>query len=212
MYSIVLMAALTTGVDVPDLGHKGGGCCGGGCYGGSGGGRHSRHGGGCCGCSGGGGGCGGGYGGGCMGSGMGMSGGCMGSGMGYGGCMGSGRGLSGGTIMPYTAPQGTGGEKLQNKPTEKGGRQSMVPAPATILVDLPADAKLSIDNAATTSIGTSRVFQSPELNPGKVYHYTLKAEVVRNGNPVRVEQVVEVSAGETTPVRLTLPATSVAQR
>ncbi len=47
MYSMVLMAALTTGGEVPDFGRRGGcrgGCrgggyvsCGGGCYGGGGG-------------------------------------------------------------------------------------------------------------------------------------------------------------------------------
>jgi uncharacterized protein (TIGR03000 family) len=91
MYSMVLMAALTTGIDMPDRGGRGG-ChgCYGGCWGGYGG------------CSGmGWGGCwGGGYGG-CRGGGWGgcygMSyGGCYG--MGYGGCYGmsSGRGWGGG--------------------------------------------------------------------------------------------------------------------
>lgn len=194
MYSIVLMAALTTGVDVPDMGRRGGccgggcygscygscyGCCGGGCYGG--GRHHGRHGG-CYGC-------------------QGYS--CCGC---YGGvvttsCYGC---YGGGVIMPPVAP-----EKIPAKPKEK---TSLVPAAATIVVDLPADAKLLIDDRTTTSVGANRVFQSPILNPGKTYSYTFTAEIVREGKPVRVEQVVEVSAGETTPVRLILPATSVAQR
>ncbi len=62
------------------------------------------------------------------------------------------------------------------------------------------------------STGSSRVFTSPTLNPGKEYHYTLKAEVVRDGKPVKVEKVVAVKAGELTPVALTLPTASVAQR
>lgn len=230
MYSMVLMAALTTSMDLPD-GRRGG--CGG-CYGGCmGGGHGGRRGGGCCGCYGGGygGGCmgygyGGGYGG-CMGYGGGY-GGCMGGyGMGYGGCMGgygmgyggcSGSygiggvgGYGGGMIMPGTTIQpGTGGEKLKTKPKSKD--ETLAPAPATIVVELPADAKLLIDNAATTSTGSSRIFQSPTLNPGKEYHYTLKAEVVRDGKPVKAEQVVTVTAGEITPVKLTLPPVGVAQR
>ncbi len=247
MYSVVLMAALTTSVDLPDLGGRRGGCsgCYGSCYGGGGRGGHGRRGvGGCCGCSGGGygygygscmgygyGGCMGmGYGyGGCTGMGMGY-GGCMGMGMGYGGCHGGfgyggctgmgygggcygGFGYGGGVILQSGTGTGTGAEKIQKKPSEKGSKEeSMLPAPATILVDLPADAKLFIDNEATTSTGSSRAFQSPVLNAEKEYHYTLKAEVIRDGKPVKAEKVVTVKAGEITPVTLTLPAAGVAQR
>jgi uncharacterized protein (TIGR03000 family) len=94
MFSMVLMAALTTGTDMPDFGRRGGrgGCCGGygGCYGMSYGG------------------CYGGYGmgyGGCFGGGYGMGyGGCYGSGfgMGWGGCGGSGYGMAwGGSSMGW---------------------------------------------------------------------------------------------------------------
>ncbi|HTU90350.1 MAG TPA: TIGR03000 domain-containing protein [Gemmataceae bacterium] len=206
MFSVVLMAALTTGMDLPDRG---------GCRGGGGGGCHGRRGGGCCGCYGGGGGCyGGGYGG-CYGGGYGMGyGGCHGGyGMGYGGChggygMGYG-GCYGGGVMMQGMPKGA--EKIDKKPSEKK-EESLAPAPATILVQLPAEAKLLIDNEATTSTGGSRVFQSPTLNPGKEYHYTLTAEIVRNGKPIKAEQVVAVKAGQITPVTLTLPAPGVAQR
>jgi uncharacterized protein (TIGR03000 family) len=218
MYSVVLMAALTTGVDLPDLGHRGGGCCGcsggcygscyGGCYGGCGG--HSRRSHGCRG------GC---YGG-CYGGCTGMSyGGCMGSGMSYGGCMGSGMsyggcygGCYGGGMMPGAIQQGTGAEKLKTPPKTKGG-ETMVPVnSATLVVELPADAKLFIENEATTSTGSSRVFVSPELKPGKAYQYTLKAEIVRDGKTIKAEQVVDVKAGEIKPVKLSLSAVSVAQR
>jgi uncharacterized protein (TIGR03000 family) len=232
MYSVVLMAALTTGMDLPDRG----GCRGGGCHGG---GRH-----GCCGCYGGcyggygygcmgyGGGCYGGYGcmgmgyGGCMGygggygcMGMGYGGGCMGYGGGCygggygGGCYGGGYGgfgYGGGVIMGGTTVQPAGEKAPQ--PKAKNRDESLLPAPATILVSLPTDAKLLIDNEATTSSGASRVFQSPTLNPGKEYQYTLSAEVVRDGKHVKAEQVVTVKAGQTTPVTLTLPTPGIAQR
>jgi uncharacterized protein (TIGR03000 family) len=257
MYSVVLMAALTTGVDLPDFGRRGGchGCrggCYGGCYGGYGGCWGGGYGYGCCGggyggcwgggygygcCGGGYGGCwGGGYGYGCMGSG------CWGGGYGYGctgyscyggfgygctGCYGgSGLGYGGGIISGgYGGGMGAygGGVILQGgtttqpagerAPAPKTKREeSMLAAPATIVVDLPADAKLLIDNQATTSTGTSRVFQSPTLNPGKEYQYTLTAEVVRGGKPVKAEKVITVKAGQTTPVSLTLPARGDAQR
>lgn len=207
MYSVVLMAALTTSVDLPDIGGRRGGCCG--CQGGGGhrqrggrhGGRHGCHGGCYGGCYGGGyGGCHGGCYGGCMGMGMGYGGGCYGM---------SGHGLGGGVIMPGTVLPSSG-EKIQKKPSEK--KETLGPSSATILVELPADAKLRIDNEATTSTGASRAFQSPVLNPGKEYHYTLTAEVVRDGKSIKAEQVVTVKAGEITPVTLTLPRPGVAQR
>jgi uncharacterized protein (TIGR03000 family) len=135
--------------------------------------------------------------------GMGYGGGCYGGGC-YGGagCYGG----VGGTIIPGTVPA------TPEKAPMPGQKKTQLSAPATILVDLPNDAKLLIDNEATTSTGTSRVFQSPELNPGKEYHYTLTAEVVRDGKPIKAEQVVTVKAGEITPVTLTLPPVGVAQR
>ncbi len=228
MYSMVLMMALTTGGDTPDIGNRGGGCCGcsgytAGCYGGCGGGcRGGRamrsHG--CHGCYGGGcygGGCYGGgcYGGGCYGSvsyGGCYGGGCYG-GVSYGGCYG-GAVISGGCyggvpVMPGTHQAPTP-EKIKTAPEPKKTELN-VPAPATLVVELPAEAKLLIDNQPTTSTGDSRVFVSPVLNPGKEYHYTLKAEIVRDGKPVQVEQVIAVRAGDTTPVSLTLPPVGVAQ-
>jgi uncharacterized protein (TIGR03000 family) len=123
---------------------------------------------------------------------------------------GCGGGCYGGHVVPKK--DGKEPEKLKDKPKEKDKETRVTPAPATIVVSLPADAKLFVDDAATTSTGSSRVFVSPSLNPGREYHYTIKAEVIRNGKPVKVEQVVAVRAGETTPVPLTLPAAGVVQR
>ena len=54
-------------------------------------------------------------------------------------------------------------------------KESLVPAPATIIVSLPADATLTIDDAATVSTSSLRVFTSPILPNGRDFHYTLKA-------------------------------------
>ncbi len=220
MYSMVLMAALTTGVDMPDLGRRGGSCngCNGGGYGCNGGGYGCNGGcygrnGGCYGCNGGCYGCNGGcYG--CNGGRRagrrhGCSGGCTGvvshgccggcSGVVYNGCCG-------GTMIMQVRPA----PEKAPAPTEKKSELT-VPAPATLVIDLPADAKLRIDDTATTSTGANRVFQSPTLELGKVYQYTIRAEVVREGKAVKMEQIVEVKAGQTKPVVLSLPTTGVAQ-
>ena len=51
------------------------------------------------------------------------------------------------------------------------------------------------------------MFVSPSLNPGRDYHYTLKAEWMRDGKPVVVSKEIAVRAGEETRVQMTEPAT-----
>jgi uncharacterized protein (TIGR03000 family) len=70
------------------------------------------------------------------------------------------------------------------------------PAPATIVVRVPADAALSINGVATRSTAATRTFVSPSLQPGKEFHYTLKAEAVRDGQKVAATQRIAVRAGE----------------
>jgi uncharacterized protein (TIGR03000 family) len=77
---------------------------------------------------------------------------------------------------------------------------SQVPAPATIIVTLPAEAKLLIDDAATTSTTARRVFVSPTLEPGKEYFYNLKVEFVRDGKTLNAAKKVSVTAGNETTV------------
>jgi uncharacterized protein (TIGR03000 family) len=89
---------------------------------------------------------------------------------------------------------------------------TMAPAPATIIVTLPADARLTIDDAATTSTTERRVFVSPELAPGRDFHYTLKAEWKSEGKPVTVSKTITVTAGNETNVNLQADMASVASR
>jgi uncharacterized protein (TIGR03000 family) len=224
VYSIVLMAALTTGGEAPELffhGHGCHGCCGGwGCHGCHGcWGCHGCHGcygccgcyGGCCGgCYGGGWGCYGGYG--CWGCWGGYSAwsygcysnGCCGGYGGYGGGYGYG-GYTGGVVAPGggmapgypdggTAP---GGEPLPKpKPDDKNKGTSAAPNRAKLIVELPADAKLYVDDRAMKSTSGVRTFNTPELEPGQLYYYELRVEVERDGKPVTETKRVIVKAGE----------------
>jgi uncharacterized protein (TIGR03000 family) len=81
-------------------------------------------------------------------------------------------------------------------------------APATIIVNVPATAKLTIDGNATTSTNERRVFVSPALEAGQEYYYTLKAEV--NGQ-VKEERVT-VKAGQEVAVKIDFPNASVAAK
>lgn len=105
------------------------------------------------------------------------------------------------------------GEKIEDLPKEKEGEDgSKANAPATIVVELPADAQLVVDGYTTRSTTARRVFQSPVLEAGKVYHYNLKAEVVREGRTVTREQRVAVEAGKQSQITFDFANKSVASR
>jgi uncharacterized protein (TIGR03000 family) len=95
---------------------------------------------------------------------------------------------------------------------KKPKSEVMVPAPATIIVSLPANATLTIDDAATTSTASPRVFTSPVLPAGRDFHYTLKAQIVRDGKTFVVSKEVTVRAGETTRATMEAGLASVASR
>jgi len=208
MYSLVLMLALSDSASVPAVSPVSGltnpgpsahqlnrGCRG--CWG-----CHGCRG--CRGCHGCYGGC---YGswGGCHGCWGGCYGGWYG-GMSHGCCGGI---VYGGVALPPGPPPG-GMEKKGGNGDKKDGME--ISAPATIEVSLPADAKLTIDDAPTASTTASRSFRSPPLEPGKTFYYTLKAEVVRDGKTLTKEQRVQVRAGQATPVTIDFSDAAVAAR
>lgn len=84
--------------------------------------------------------------------------------------------------------------------------------PATLVVHLPANAQLTIDEAQTTSTTDRRVFQTPALKTGYEYYYTLKAQVVVDGKTEAVTQRVAVRPGETITVQMEVPTATVAAR
>jgi uncharacterized protein (TIGR03000 family) len=110
-------------------------------------------------------------------------------------------------MAPSAAPQG---EQLKSKP--KPEKSSAATAPATVIVSLPSEAKLSIDGAPTASASERRVFTSPSLEPGKTYHYSLTGELVRDGKTITATKLIEVRAGEETKVSLDFSQVTVAQR
>jgi uncharacterized protein (TIGR03000 family) len=83
-------------------------------------------------------------------------------------------------------------------------------APVTLVVTLPADARLIVDDKPTVSTSDVRVFTTPPLPVGKDFHYTLRAEVNRDGRTQSVTQEVTVRGGEEARVTLDVPAMMVA--
>ena len=134
--------------------------------------------------------------------GCGRHGGCYGGGYGGGYC---GGGYMGGcaTCGGYAGSWGGGVAYVMN------GEIAM---PVTLVVNLPADAQLTIDGAATVSTSDTRVFVSPPLQLGQEYSYTLTATITRDGEAKSITQEVTVRAGEETRVTLPVPATVVAAK
>jgi uncharacterized protein (TIGR03000 family) len=59
-----------------------------------------------------------------------------------------------------------------------------------------------IDDEATKSTSELRTFVSPALEQGKEFHYTLKAEINRDGKMVTKTKTITVSRGKKTEVDL----------
>jgi uncharacterized protein (TIGR03000 family) len=97
-------------------------------------------------------------------------------------------------------------------PSKKGDGGAMLNVPATIVVSLPADARLMVDGKATKSTSASRLFVSPALEPGQDYFYTLKAETVIDGQAVAASKRITVRAGKETRVSFDNLVASVARR
>jgi uncharacterized protein (TIGR03000 family) len=112
-----------------------------------------------------------------------------------------------GTTLP---PPATGPAPSKEKGKDGLGFQG--PAPATIVVSLPAEAKLFVDDKPTVSTSAVRTFASPVLQLGKDFEYTLRAELVRDGQKLVSSKTVLVRAGQESRVAIDFPALSVASK
>ncbi len=191
MYSLVLMAALTAGSATPDC-HR----CG--CWGGG-------YGYGCCGCYGGWGGCYGCWG--CFGGCFGCFGGCYGCWGGYGGYGYGGVGMAypgsvypGGMMAPGAATPGAATPYEQLPPAKDGKDKkngtTLDTTKAKLVVELPANAKLFIDDMPMKNATGVRSFNTPSLEPGQAYYYMVRVETVREGKTVSETRRVVVRAGQ----------------
>jgi uncharacterized protein (TIGR03000 family) len=213
MYSAVLMLALTAGTETADFGRRGCNSCYSGCY------TSCSVSYGCSsyGCSS--------YSYGCCGSRRGHRGhGCNSYCSGYYGCSGYGcSGYIGGCSGSYgcTGYYGCSGGMIVNpgpvapkampKPGEKieaPKKEAAVNAPATIIVNLPAAARLTVDGAATTSTSSVRTLVTPVLATGETYIYTMQAQF---SGQTQTQQVT-VRSGETSNVQFNFSTTGVASR
>jgi uncharacterized protein (TIGR03000 family) len=76
---------------------------------------------------------------------------------------------------------------------------------AHITVQLPANARLWIDDQPTQQTGSVRTFETPpNLDPARTYSYKLRAEWVENGQPMVRERDVSFKPGSQVVVNMTI--------
>lgn len=85
------------------------------------------------------------------------------------------------------------------------GAYALAPAKASVVVSLPADAKLIANDQVMRATSGHREFVTPALEQGKTYSYTLKMIVERDGKTLEESKRILVRAGERTEVNFALP-------
>jgi uncharacterized protein (TIGR03000 family) len=74
---------------------------------------------------------------------------------------------------------------------------------ATVVVDLPADAKMYVFDKALPGSSARRAFKTPALEAGYQYYYEIRVEVVRDGKTYSETKRLGVRVGETAQVEFT---------
>ncbi len=101
---------------------------------------------------------------------------------------------------PRTVSVYPGGDEVSRAPGAGGGCLTL-----SVKVPDPA-AEILVDGKKTAQTGTDRTFESPPLEAGKGYTYTLTARWIERGQPVEVSKVVSGAPGETVKVDFSTPA------
>jgi uncharacterized protein (TIGR03000 family) len=81
-------------------------------------------------------------------------------------------------------------------PKKEDNKETSLNSTARLVVELPADAKLYIDNQAVKLASGKRTFSTPNLDRGQAYYYMVRAEVVRDGKTYSETKRVIVRSGE----------------
>lgn len=101
---------------------------------------------------------------------------------------------------PPPPPSRTRPAALVPRTAEPPGKRS-----ARIWVWVPEDATLLFDGGRTTATGRLRQFESPLLEPGRQYRYTLQARWRDKGRDVTQTQQLRLSAGDEAVVTFPIP-------
>jgi uncharacterized protein (TIGR03000 family) len=73
---------------------------------------------------------------------------------------------------------------------------------ARVILTLPEGATLTVNGQDVEAVAGTQTFMTPDLEPGQDYYYTIRANVVRDGQTVAVNRQVAVRAGQQSEVNL----------
>jgi uncharacterized protein (TIGR03000 family) len=91
--------------------------------------------------------------------------------------------------MPPADPKaGSSGEPMKKVGAE-GDR-------ARLIIEVPADAKLFIDDQLMKTTAEKRTFNTPKLEQGQTYYYILRVEVDRKGEKQSESRRILIKAGD----------------
>jgi len=85
-----------------------------------------------------------------------------------------------------------------SKEPEKDKNKEVDARRAKVIVHLPKDAKLFIDDAPTKATSDVRSFRTPALEKAQTYYYLLRAEFEVEGRPTVLTKRIALKAGEET--------------
>lgn len=99
--------------------------------------------------------------------------------------------------IPYAVPDPAPATGLRSAPTNNTLASNAPTARASVVVKLPADARLFADGRALNLTGSERKFVSPDLPTDQEFAYKFTAEYERDGETVSVTRKLTVRAGQT---------------
>ena len=88
------------------------------------------------------------------------------------------------------------GERKEFKRDEQRNEAAIPDDKARVVVSLPADARLWVDQVECPLSGSVRSFDTPQLDPQQTYAYTLRVAVQRNGQTVQDSRRVQLTPGQ----------------
>jgi uncharacterized protein (TIGR03000 family) len=103
-------------------------------------------------------------------------------------------------------------DKDKGPPEESSAPAAPSPAVARVTVNLPANARLWVDQVECPLSSAVRSFDTPLLQPGQTYYYTLRMEVPGSGAPSESRRVLVSAGGQVTVDFNAAAVTATAQR
>ncbi len=94
---------------------------------------------------------------------------------------------------PETESKPAGKDDKKKKPEDEN---QQVKARASVTIELPRGAALYVDDVAIAGADERRHFRTPELTRGEEYYYEVRAELVHDGQTLTQKKRVSLTAGD----------------